>query len=1338
MRKSSTNFLPYITSIGGLLSYEFLHNLRSEDPKIDYLTPETFKAVGGSHPLSKRELGEQITDAWTDLLETWDSISLRYEKMELSDARTKWIIPLLETLGFDPQYNKQNVIAGEDGKLSFRISHKGFNDANATYINCVAPSQNLEEVAKSNDDSMESKRRYKSPHDELQSFLNVSKGSKWGIVTNGISFRILRQFYHTTTKAYVEFDLENIFRSRSFSDFRLLYRTAHVSRFLLFDEKKADDKTKQTCILEEFYEQSKAAGVSAGEDLRKNVKVAIESLANGFLTPDLAQKMAQDEDFCRNYYAEILRVIYRMIFLLFAEQRGMLPTRGSLYAEEYSMNRLREIAIQTKGRDDHTDLWEGLKITFRMLKQGCEDPEVGVFAYNGTLFDDLETPILSELSCKNSDLCVALRQLTSIQRGNVSSRINYLDLGVEEIGSIYESLLDYTPRIAKIKEEVDHIAVFPGLFYLDPRGASRKTTGSYYTDRRLIDELIHSALEPVVKDRLSKANDKESVLLSIKVCDPACGSGAFLIAANNFLARELAKMRTRDQLEPSEKEIRRARREVLQHCIYGVDVNPMAVELTKVSLWINASVESVPLNFLDHHIKCGNSLIGATPELIRSGIPSDAFKPVTGDNHAIAKKMERLNKAFPGTVRLEDFIVEIKPSVRSRFEELSSLSEKGVIEVEEKKRKYSSLITSEEYQISKSLADAWTATFFWEFANGSLDSPISSIIQSIERKGPSIMETGQTEEIHRLSEEYHFFHWYLEFPDVFTGSDPGFDCVLGNPPWEKIKLQEREFFEYLRPEIAAAKSAQERHELIDELKKSTDKRDIDLWANFLHHRARDEKENKFLRASGKFPLSARGDFNTYAIFLELATCVINSKARIGMIVKTDVASGDTTKDLFSFLLENRMLISLIDVVNSKKLFPDVGAIERFCLLTCSNKLAGQIGFKLSVLNETIDEIVDEKRSYLVTQEDVDKMNPNTRTCPLFHTKEDAMLCREIYSRNPPIVIEKESVIENNWGIEYYRMFDMTNDSRLFERKESLEEKGFRFKKDSTFVKGEIIYVPLYEGKLFYLYDYRHATFEGVPESRRFLIKAEPSGVDDVSKQDIDYEITPRYWVKKDVVLQELQSKKTVSDALFLIRNASQPMTNARVAIGSLVPQSGASNGCPVLIFRGQNDAETAKRIILFEAMFNSITFDYVLRQKMSTGNVNKFILYQVAGLVPDKFALQVSLMGKNVSAADLILQNVHILQFNTKSMSTFFSRFGLSTAFIWDNERRSKSICIIDALIAHLYGLTRPQYEYILSQFNLVENQEMKSFGEFRTKRMCLEYYDKIILEKTLEAVRTN
>lgn len=798
-----TDQLSNMAAQGGIITIGFLDQMRGETVINPFVKPQAFATFGSPAPENKKKLGENISESFDSLLERWDAISNSYEAMDIPDARKKWIIPLLRELGFDPAFNREDVMADGDEHLKFKLSHRGWVSPDAPMIHTVAPKQKLETQPT---DGKGSKR---SPHDEMQTFLNVSKDHKWGIVTNGISFRILRDFFHTTTKGYVEFDIENIMRERSYSDFRAFYRMAHASRF-------RGDNGNGDYPLEQFYKESVTAGEKVGSNLRGNVKKAIEVFGNGFLTlaPELTEQMIEDEELCKDYYNEILRVIYRILFLLYAEQRAMLPTRGSLYIDEYSITRLRGIAESRKGKDDHCDLWEGLNITFRMLAEGCPPP-LKVFPYNGSLFDKYEIPTIRKLAIKNHDLLEAIRCLTLFEEEHILKRINYLDLDAEEIGSIYESLLDYTPRVLPSAMEIDGRTIPANEFFLDPRGSARKTTGSYYTDKRLVDELIKTALKPVAERKMAESKDKEAAILSLKVCDPACGSGAFLIKATEFLGKELAKVRT-GQSEPPDSDIQHAKRDVLQHCIYGVDLNPMVIELAKVSLWINATVDDRPLNFLDHHIKCGNSLIGATPELIEKGIPDEAFNPVEGDDKKTAQKIKKGNKKQQ---RLDEFGEEEKATWVKEYGKLSKIDESNVSGVKEKQECYRAIVESSKRQNEKLVADAWCSAFFWQL-NKNAPSPPTAATLHILRKGMTgdSLDPGTKSRIQELAEKYRFFHWHLEFPDVFERDEKGFDCVLGNPPWERVKLQEKEFFEYRDEEIANAPNKSERGKLIKKLR----------------------------------------------------------------------------------------------------------------------------------------------------------------------------------------------------------------------------------------------------------------------------------------------------------------------------------------------------------------------------------------------------------------------------------------------------------------------------------------------------------------------------------------
>ena len=1216
-------------------------------------------------------------------------------------------MPLLEGLGFEPSYNKQVLSVSE--KLSFQLSHKGWDSSKAPVIHCVAPGQNLEEPT-----GKAQGTRSRSPHDELQAYLNVTKDCNWGIVTNGVMLRVLRQFYHITTKGYVEFDIENIFRDRSFSDFRLLYRIAHSSRFTVFE--------KGRCILENFYDESRVAGVRIGQDLRKNVKKAIESLGNGFLTPALSKEMMSNEVLIRSYYSELLRIVYRLIFLLFAEQRGMLPTRDSIYADEYSINKLTEIAESASGEDQHLDLWEGLKVTFKVLKNGSQD--LKVFAYNGTLFDQTQIPMLSQLSCANSDLLFAVSQLTSIEQEHVRSRINYLDLGVEEIGSIYESLLEYVPRVANIEEEIEGETVPSGSFYLDPRGATRKSTGSYYTSARLIDELINSALKPVLGKKLSGTLDKEKAILSLKVCDPACGSGAFLIAANNYLAKELARIRT-SQLEPMDQEVRRARRDVLQHCIYGVDVNPMAIELAKVSLWINGSVDDMPLNFLDHHLKCGNSLLGASRQLIEIGVPDEAFTPFTNESKEIARKIVKANRSSRGTLTLEELTETTRGPTATEFAALSEQIESEVGGVEEKKRKYQALVTHPSYVAQKNLADAWTAAFFWPLQTGAPEPPISGLVSSLARGNASALDARSMETVHKLAQDLKFFHWYLEFPEVFSQGTKGFDCVLGNPPWEKIKLEEREWFMGRDQHIADCESKVERARLIQRLRQERPA----LFRQWTESRLVSQKQANFTRASGRFKLTGVGDANTFPLFAEHCRGIIAETGRTGLVLKTGIAVDETWADFFGEVVRTKTLCSFYDFENSELIFPAVAPVERFCLLTIAGLGEPQKRSDFAFLLTSPEQLSDPDRRLNLSSDEVGLINPNSNTLPSFQNQKDAQIVIQLQKRWPILI--NDSTGSNPWQIEYARIIDLTTDAQLFQKntRENLEAKGFELESSGIFSSGIQRFLPLWEAKFFNQLDHRFATFEGIDEHDRFKRRAGTCHLTPEQKNNPDREVTARYWVSEEDFRQLVARHSWGHQWVFAFRDVTRMTTDTRSTMGTIIPWMPTGNSSPVLFFRGP---DAAKDAILFCGVFTSVVLDYVLRQKMGGTHLNAFILKQLpAPSPPDFSSINIVLDGKAVRADSFIIEKILKLVWTSHSLDTLGKELGLSNGpFGWNVEERRKMRAEVDALIAKIYGVSREELSHMLDSFRILKDKDTVEFGRFRTKEDTLTMYDHLELKR--------
>ena len=1280
---------------GGLLSTQFLKELGQIENKDGYVKANTF-LIGDKKTPTPKDLYKQIDVTWKNLLKRWHEISIYIDSYDVSKARKKWIIPLLEALGYDPQYLKKDTNVSEEKGIKIALSHRGGDWEHAPIIHTVSPSQDL-------DEKITKGRGNKSPHDSLQIYLNETEGDLWGIITNGKVLRILRKYHHTYTKGYVEFDLEGIFVERNFSEYVALYRLAHPSRFIPYEE---DDMP-----LEHFYKKSRAAGEKIGKDLRKNVKEAIESLGNGFLTRELINKLIEDQEECQAYYREILHVIYRLIFLLFAEQRGMLPTRDSLYAEAYSITRLRERAEKEIIKDRHNDIWQGLLVTFDMIKSGVDDPKIGIFGYNGSLFDDDKIKLLRQLNCENTKLLKAIRDLTYFESEKTLQRISYLDLGVEEIGSIYESFLDYTPRVLTEDIVVDNKTFFAGTFFLDPRGSARKSTGSYYTDIKLVDELISSALKPVLENRLKRTEkvsveEKEEALLSIKVCDPACGSGAFLIAATKFLGSELAKIRT-DTEYPPEKAEREARRDVLQRCIYGVDLNPMAVELTRVSLWIDACVNDKPLNFLDHHIKCGNSLIGTTKELMKNGVLKDAYSlnGLKDDRKDLVKKIKEKNKnELKGVRRIDDPSWGLRERVQRFFKEyidLTNLSENDSSEVEYKKNRYNEFTGECEYKSEKLFYDAWTASFFWpvDEINDETEALTHADFLNLKDYGSDSIDQDKCKKISKLAEEYKFFHWEIEFPDVFSGDDPGFDCVIGNPPWERVKLQEKEFFKYRDPGIANASNKSKRDKLIKELSE----KNPFLFTEFKNAFKLSKNLSNFFRTSDRFKLTSKGDINFYPLFTELNRTIINGKGRVGMIVASGIATDFSTKDFFESIVKKKQLASLYDFENREGIFPGVHRSYKFSLITLTGeKLQAQEADFAFFLTDP-DQLTEEERHFTLTDEDIELLNPNTKTCPIFRSKKDAELTKKIYRKHPILIKENSNgEDENPWGISFLRMFDMSNDSNLFKNKEELESEGFTLD-GNKFQKNGGTYLPLYEGKMIHHYDHRFATFDGIrtQDTRDTTLQ---------EHQDTNWEPMPRYWVKESEVNNRVSDKYSWLLGFRDITNT----TNERTAVFCVFGRGAVSNKMPILLL--DNDRSNTELILLY-AILSSIVYDYVSRQCIGGTSMNFYLVKQI--VIPSPSTIR-----KEIES--LMTNKILKLTYTSHSLSSFASDLGYDgPPFKWDPEEREHLRAELDAIVAHLYGVTREELDYILETFPIVKRKDIEKYGEYRTKRLILEYYDR-------------
>ena len=1301
---------------GGLFTSHFV-NMMCDSPaptSIPRLKSRDFMCAGNPDTeFSETQFTNYLKQSWDELLLKWNTYWNSLNSMELSDARRLWIMPLLRCLGFEPVFIKNHTVITED--IQYPFSHIGWHrEPGASVpplVHVVSPNIGLDERVEA--------RRIRSNHSAVQMYLNESE-DRWALLTNGHVIRILRDFHHTTVSGYLEFNLDEIFYFRRFSDFVALVRFCHASRFVRDDE--------GNCVLDTYFDLSKITGETVGKGLQKNVRRAIEELGNGFLAenPDLLDKLKKDTSLCKDFYADLLKVIYRIIFMLYAEQRGLLDTNSceGLFLSEYSITSLRNRIMDRGERDDsYTDLWDGLCVTFSMMRNGVAD--LGVPAFNGMLFEDSERCLIRELRCKNTGVIRAIKYLTTTmmkeRERDVVQSISYGDISVEEIGGIYEGLLEFTPMVTSGPVTINK-EPYPGnSFILNPLGMERKETGSYYTNPGLIEALVESALNPVVERKLSSAGenstDREKALLSLKVCDPACGSGAFLIAATNHLGMELAKIRTGSAL-PSDADVRNACRDVLVHCIYGVDINPMSVELTKVSLWINALVKGKPLNFLDSHIQCGNSLVGATPELLEEGIPDSAFERSEKEEKAGSKAFKARNKAERTNMSLDAFgIVREDPIAGcvSKFAALSAQAEDSVSEVHQKERAYRKMMSSYAYCEEKFICDLWCSAFFWDVTEKG-DGPTQGVFSSVYHDGKSAhISAAMRQKVEDLSKKFQFFHWHLAFPDVFA--EGGFDCILGNPPWEKIKIQEKEFFSWRCSEIANAANAAERRKMIKSLKQMNP----DLYQEFLSAVHGAEGQSRYLRTSGRYPLTGTGDINTYTVFSELARNLVSDSGRCGIIVPSGIATDATTAKFFADLVEKRVLVSLFDFENRKKLFP-IHSSYKFCLLTMTGSNVTTDEFQLAFFLQDVDEIHDESKVFTLSPEDIKLINPNTKNCPIFRSSRDAEITKSVYRRVP--ILWKEEGDVNPWGISFQAMFHMANDSGLFATRATLLEKGFKLE-GNVFVKGEEKWLPLYEAKMVWQYDHRFGDFCTVTE--RSNTNLPTTGVD--AYLNPHYSPFTWYWVNAEEQSKIFGSTIRRKEWLLGFRDVTNS-TNARTMVSCIIPSVGVNHKMP-LIF---TDMSTLQEIQLCSTL-NSIVLDYLVREKIGGTSMGYFILKQLPLFPPDLYPngflshLVSKVIELTYTAWDLegFAQDI-LKEIGEEAWNTWFPNNpvhgGKVDPFIWDEERRFTLQRELDAIYARLYGINKDDLVYILDTFPIVRKNDETKYGYFRTKEDVLMWYD--------------
>lgn len=1332
-----------------------------------------------------------IDYVWSSLRNDWRFYQERsYVKDPYGTRKSRDLMErLFMSLGYELTRQSANIEAS--GK-SFDITYLCPQLGNMPFIvigDRINESDSIETLDKcSLDYRAKGQQRKKSPHATMLEYLNSTE-NVYGIISNGQTLRIIRNSGQLVKLTYIEFDLRRMLEEDKYTEFCLMFRLLHASRFRTSGD--------EPCVLERWFNLSIESGNRIREGLSLAVQKAMETIGNAAVKTKgegneaLRIALANGTIDALQLNKELIHFIYRILFLFIIEDRNLvyqipdspddpdykkLCNYQDIYKRYYAASRLRRLSelnyLKTR---QYSDIWKGLIDTFKLFETGDFGEKLGIKPLGGVLFDCDTLHYLKECEISNKDILQAFSALNEfVDNRGQRVKINYSALDVEEFGSVYEGILEMRPFIQPGVVESDWQFGFVG-------GLDRQSTSSYYTRPDLVQSLIRTTLEPVIKERIGKfvtPEEKVKSLLSMKVCDAACGSGHIVLAMARTIAWYVCTIRTGED-NPASLDYREALREVIQKCVYAVDYNPDAVELCKVVLWIEGYCAGKPLSFLDHHIRCGNSVVGVTDlDTLLAGVPKEAF---SADDTDTKRKIINLNKEALKDVALvqsgkekglsvslftQDFTIQSIDSeqvgLASKVREISELPEDSLQEQQTKQRCWEELMDSPRVECLRRSCDIYTYAYYKQFTSKDIESDLDesgtftafnipytrTVFQALQEikyldDNDGVADAQRLpddfrKEVTNVARQHRFFHWCVEFPEVFA-YDGGFDVMCGNPPWDKIKVEDKKWFEsHGRADIVNAGTAAQRKRAISNLPST----DPVLYAEYCQAQTDAEAMSRFVRFSNRFQLTATGDIDLYPMFAEL--CLTFSREAWGLVLPTGIAVNDSNKAFFAKLVDENRLISLYDFENREALF-DIHRMFKFCLLTAGKAQEAPREVKGGFYLTRLDHLLDPRRIYSLQTSDFARLNPNTKTCPVFRTSRDAKLTAKIY-RNSTILLNEQNG-ENPWSVRFGSMIHMSNDSHLFRTYAQLMESGAKYEAPNFNLDGEI-YVPLYEGKMIWHYNHHYGTWP--TEGDR------PNTIDTPAIEELSNSsscIMPWYWVPMSEVKNRLVKTDSQGNVIWkwkhkwnLIYRGLTNATNERTFICSLIPDAfGVGNSATLLYAECGTMPGT-----IFSAMLTSIVFDYSVRQKVGGTNMSTYFVKQFPVLTPDQITEEWRF--------EIVKRVAKLCYFNhdldgwaeelwaelTPEQRTELPQLGNKEPFIYNPEKRAVWQAELDAIFAHLYGLTTEDLRYILDPedvcgegcinetFRVLKDNEIRQYGEYRTKRLVMDAWYKFGYDRGL------
>ena len=1102
-----------------------------------------------------------------------------------------------------------------------------------------------------------------------------------------------------------------------------------------------------------FLEEALAEGRRYEEQVAQDLSGVVFERVFPNLVNALVQK--SEESLAESRDAALI-FLYRLLFVLYAEDRGLLPVNDERY-DDYGLRKSVRDEIARRMADDDTysaiatNYYDHLTTLFKLIDKG--DESIGLPPYNGGLFAAEAAPLLEAVRLADKEIAPIIYGLSHAEDlQGVHHFVNYRDMSVQQLGSIYERLLEHEP----VRDDNGKISIRPNPY-------ARKDSGSFYTSQELVDLIVERTLKPLAEerrnafvekadalksDRRSKKERREELeqldpaeaVLDLKVLDPAMGSGHFLVTAVDFLSDYIAELIERvpsvpewldgeyasplvgrvaairddickradasnwvlDEAQLTDQAI--IRRMVLKRCIYGVDKNRLTVELAKVSLWLHSFTVGAPLSFLDHHLRCGDSLVGlrvrdATDELHRLG-GMFASSAITGAETATdgMQRIEEISDADVAEVQesavLFDGVEETTADLRGLLDFLcgwrwltAGMKKKERDEFE------GPLVTT----LSQHTANAYEL-----LAHGPEEMGVADDTRFAE-----LWRAART-----IANRESFLHWEVAFPGVWhrwqeSRPQGGFDAIIGNPPWDRIKLQEVEWFATRDRELARAPTAAARRKGIQRLRDQG----ASLAAEFDAAKAQAESLSQMVRSGGDYPLLSGGDINLYSLFVERSMSLIKPDGFVGLLTPSGIYADKTAARFFESVSTSGRVGGLFDFENKKIFFKDIHASFKFCALILGGEERRFDQTKCAFFLHDTETVHDEDRCFPLTPDDFARVNPNTGTAPVFRSRRDAEITRRIYEQHPVLVDHSQGKEKRVWPVKYVRMFDMANDSHLFRTAEQLDAEGCYPVEGNRWKKGEELYLPLYQGRMIRQFDHRANSVKYNPDNtiNPYLSVA----VTDAEHANPAFSPMTQYWVLEKAVDGNMPDRLSWTIAY---RRIARP-TDVRTMIAAAVPKIGLSDSI-FLPLMPEKDFSAADACLLI-ANLNSYCFDYVTRQKMPGTNLSWFIVEQLPVIAPADYDRPFGA----TTARDLVRGLVLRLTYTAHDMAPFARDLGYDDEpFIWDEEERRHLRARLDALYFHLYGLSRDDAEYVLDTFPIVRREDEGACGTYRTRDMTLAY----------------